>query len=204
MPMPYRHLKWDTIQDPVRQSVFQHTDMYLFDTYGMLRTLPPSDKDGGGGNFSATLVLLCVIDGLAKWIWPTAGQEQRFKGIIRCRLPWGPEGMGKWVDKGNAADQLYTEFRNPLVHGLANDTKASSRPAGYVEPVIGKWGSIPDELHDIEKIDALAEWNKDWPILMESADAQGNPRYKLTVPALYWAVKRMANEMLEKTLNSSQ
>jgi hypothetical protein len=41
-------------------------------------------------------------------------------------------------------------------------------------------------------------------MLMESADAQGNLRYKLTVPALYWAVKRMANEMLEKTLNSSQ
>jgi hypothetical protein len=139
---------------PNSESVFQHTDMYLFDTYGMLRTLPPSDKDGGGGNFSATLVLLCLIDGLAKWIWPTADPEQRFKGLIRCGLPWGPEGKGKWVDKGNAADQLYTEFRNPLVHELAKEKdtkpKPSSRPAGYVEPVIAKWGSIPDELHDIE------------------------------------------------------
>ena len=43
------------------------------------------------------------------------------------------------MDKGNAADQLYTEFRNPLVHGPANDTKGQ---------LIGKWGSIPDELHD--------------------------------------------------------
>ncbi|MEN8130520.1 MAG: hypothetical protein ABFS45_10080 [Pseudomonadota bacterium] len=170
----------------------------------MLRTLPPSDKDGGGGNFSATLVLLCVIDGLAQWRWSTEGQEQRFKRLIRCRLPWGPEGKGKWVDKGNAADQLYTEFRNPLVHELAKDTKASSRPAGYTEPVIGRWGSIPDELHNIEKIDVLDEWNKNWPILTESADVQGNPRYKLTVPALYWAVKRMANDMLEKALNSIQ
>ena len=185
MPMPYSHLKWNIIQDPISKSVFQQANMYLFDIYGMLRTLPPSDKDGGDGNFGTTLVLLCVIDGLAKWICPTAGQEQRFKRLIRRRLPWGPEGKGKWVDKGNAADQLYTEFRNPLVHELANDTKASSRPAGYVEPVIGKWGVIPDEFRDIEKIDALAEWNKDWPILMESVDPQGNPRYKLTVPALY-------------------
>ena len=53
------------------------------------------------------------------------------------------------MDKGNAADQLYTEFRNPLVHGPANDTKGQ---------LIGKWGSIPDELHDIEKIDALLFW----------------------------------------------
>jgi hypothetical protein len=200
MPMPYSHLKWETTEDPIRKSVFRNTNMYLFDIYGMLRTLPPLDKDGGGGNFSATLALLCVIDGLAKWIWPaTTDWEQRFKRLIRCRLPWGPEGKGKWVDKGNAAHQLYKEFRNPLVHELANDAKASSRPAGYVEPVIGKWGNIPDELHDIETIDALAEWNKDWPILRESADVQGNPRYELTVPALYWAVKRMANEMLEKT-----
>lgn len=67
-----------------------------------------------------------------------------------------------------------------------------------------KWGSIPDELRDIEKIDALDEWNKDWSILMESADTKGNPRYKLTLPALYWAVKRMTNDMLEEALNSSQ
>lgn len=129
--MPYSHLKWDTIQEPIRQRVFQHTDMYLFDIYGMLRTLPPSDKDGGGGNFSATLVLLCVIDGLAEWRWPTVRQEQRFKRLIRCRLPWGPEGKGKWVDKGNAADQLYTEFRNPLVPELAKEkgARARSRPA---------------------------------------------------------------------------
>jgi hypothetical protein len=62
-----------------------------------------------------------------------------------------------------------------------------------------------EEPQDIEKIDALDEWNKNWPILTESADGQGNPRYKLTVTALYWAVKRMANDMLdEKALNSIQ
>jgi hypothetical protein len=177
--------------------------MYLFDTYGMLRILPPPDKDGGGSNFSVALVLLCVIDGLAKWSWPNDDQEERFKRLIRYQLPWGPEGKGKWVDKGNAADQLYTEFRNPLVHELANDKKARSRPPRYVEPVIGRWGLIPEELRDIEKIDALADWNKGWPILMEAADSQGNPRYKLTAPALYWAVKKMADEMLEKILNSS-
>ncbi len=197
--MPYCHLKWKTIQDPSKKSIFEHTDMYLSDTYGMLRTLPPSDGDGGGGNFSATLVLLCVIDGLAKWRYPNVDNKdgKRFKKLIRDELPWGLVGKGKWVDKGNAADQLYTEFRNPLVHELAKDTKASSRPSGYSEPVIGKWGSIPKEYHDIVKIDALSKWDEGWPILAESTDRKGNPRYKLTVPALYWAVKNMANKMLE-------
>ena len=194
--MPYSPLNWRTLQDPMRQVVY-HTDMYLFDTYGMLRTLPPSDKDGGHGLFSATLVLLCVIDGLAGWRWPTICQEQRFKKLIRCQLRWGPEGKRKWMDKGTAAVLLYTEFRNPLVHELAmeKDTTTISRPA---EPAIKKWGNIPDELHDIEKIDALPEWNQDWPILADSADVKGSPRYKLTVSALYWAVKKMANEMLDQ------
>ena len=44
--MPYRHLKWDTIQDPTRRTVFQHTDMYLFDTYGMLQRSLHRTKTG--------------------------------------------------------------------------------------------------------------------------------------------------------------
>jgi hypothetical protein len=46
------------------------------------------------------------------------------------------------------------------------------------------------------------------PLMTATLDlghVQGNPRYKLTVPALYWAVKIMANDMLdEKALNSIQ
>jgi hypothetical protein len=83
------------------------------------------------------------------------------------------------------------------VHELAGDENVHSRPDGYVEPVIGKWGRIPVELRDVDKIDALAEGDNKWPILMESVDELGNPRYKLSVSALYWGVKRMANEMLE-------
>ena len=122
--MSYTQLDYQTLQDPRLKEAFHHADMYLFDAYGMFRGLPPAGGDGGGGNFSIALVLLCVIDGLAAEVWPGRDQEKeqekRFKHLIRCRLPWGPEGKGKWVDKGNAADQLYTEYRNPLVHELAS------------------------------------------------------------------------------------
>lgn len=105
--MSYTHLDYVSLQDPLK-SVFHHADMYLFDTYGMFRTLPPAGGDGGSGLFSIALVLACVIDGLAAEVWPGGdNQEQRFKKLIRCKLPWGAEGKGKWLDKGNAADQLY-------------------------------------------------------------------------------------------------
>lgn len=142
------------------REIFDHANGCMFDIYNMLRLMAPN---GGGCNYSAALVLLSVIDGLATEVWPGSDQEEdqekRFKRLIRNKLPWGPEGKGKWVDKGNAADQLYTEFRNPLVHQLAWDKAASSRPFGYVEPVIGKWGPLPCDMRDMAKIDALPAWN---------------------------------------------
>lgn len=198
--MSYTHLNWKTLPDSHLKKLFHDADMYLFDVYGMFRTLPPPDGDGGGGNFSIALVLLCIVDGLAAEVWPrrtnVPNQEKRFKRLIRDRLPWGPEGKGKWVNKGTAADQLYNEFRNPLVHELAKDKAARSRPKGYVEPVVGKWGPVPKRLQDIAKIDALPKWDDGWPLLQESTDVQGRPRYKLSAPGLYWAVKQLAKDMV--------
>lgn len=196
--MTYTHLDYQALHDPHLKEVFRHADMYLFDAYGMFRALPPASGDGGGGNFSIALVLLCVIDGLAREVWPGPDQNQqkRFKRLIRCKLQWGPEGKGQWVDKGTAAAQLYAEFRNPLVHELAGDKAARSRPAGYVEPIIGKWGRIPVNMQDIAKIDALPQWDDAWPILSESEDGEGKPRFKLAAAGLYWAVKQLAKDMI--------
>jgi len=128
--MTYSHLEYQGVQDPTLRKAFKHADFYLHDVYGMLRLLPPPDRARGGGNFAASLVLLCVVDGLAR-IWSGSAtikdSEQRFKALIAGRLYWGPEGKGKWLHKGTAADQLYVEFRNPLVHQLASDKPAPSR-----------------------------------------------------------------------------
>ncbi len=215
--MPYTHLSYENFQDRRLRKAFKHADMFLHDTYGMFKTLPPKDGDGGGGNFSIVLVLLCIIDGLATEVWPgRAGQprqpgwrlcakrrdrvpkddqEKRFKHLIREKLWWGPEGKGRWLDRGNAADQLYTEFRNPLVHELAKDKAARSRPTGFEEPMIGKWGAIPESMQDIAVIDALPKWDDAWPVMFETEDDQGRRRYKLAAAGLYWAVKQLAKDM---------
>ncbi|MGB8275454.1 MAG: hypothetical protein WCF16_09340 [Alphaproteobacteria bacterium] len=192
-------MEYDTIQDPKLKKLFHHADMLLFDVYGMFRSLPPAGGDGGGGNFSIVLVLLCIVDGLATEAWPgrslATEQGRRFKRLIRAKLPWGPEGKGKWVQKGIAADQLYNEFRNPLVHELGADKVAKSRPRAYVEPIIGKWGSVPDDMKDISLIDALPKWKDGWPLFSEITDKHGERRFKLSAAGLYWAVKRLAIEM---------
>jgi len=201
--MPYSHLDHQGIQDADLRKVFEHADDYLHDVYGMLRLLPPPDRDGGGGNFAASLVLLCVVDGLAR-IWPGSSAikdpEKRFKKLIERRLHWGPEGNGKWLHKGTAADQLYAEFRNPLVHELGSDKSATSRLPGYEEPIIGTWGGLPDELQNVGAIDRLEAWNDQWPILGDAPepDENGKPRLKLTIAGLYWAVKRLTVELLEE------
>jgi len=197
----YTHLNWQKLSDTRMQEIFRHADEYLHDAYGMFKGLPPAGGDGGGGNFSIVLVLLCVIDGLAREVWPTNAVEKdqgkRFKQLLRTKIHWGPEGRGKWFGKGIAADQLYTEFRNPLVHELAMErSRATSRPKGYIEPVVGKWGSLPEQLRDIAQIDDLEKWDDAWPVLAESKDEQGNLRLKLTAAALYWAVKQLAVKML--------
>jgi hypothetical protein len=180
--------------------VFFHTDMLLHDVYGMFRSLPPVDGDGGGGNFSIALVLLCILDGLAAEVWPSRvkeqNQEKRFKHLIRVRLPWGNVGKSKWAHKGIAADKMYTEFRNPLVHELGADNAASRRPRGFGEPTVGKWGNLPEINRDIAKIDASTKWDDDWPILSETENDLGEPRYKLALAPLYWGVKQVAKRLM--------
>jgi len=200
--MTYAPLDFQSIENRELKKVFRHANAYLHDVYGMFRLLPPEDADGGGGNFSIVLVLLCIVDGLATEVWPgrqdVPKQENRFKRLIRCRFPWGPEGSGQWVQKGNAADQLYSKSRNPLVHELGRDKTAASRPADFDEPIIGKWGPLPTEWQDIAKIDALTAWNDGWPIFSE-IEADGKPsRYKLCAAGLYWAVKDLAREMAQE------
>ncbi len=62
--MPYRHLPYATINDPRRREVFHNTDMLFHDIYGMFKLPEAVDGEGGGGNFSIALLLLCIVDGL--------------------------------------------------------------------------------------------------------------------------------------------
>jgi hypothetical protein len=164
--MPYRPVAYKHVPDAfLKEEIFRRADWLLSDAYGMFGLRPVSGT--GGGNWAIALVLLCVVDGISRHVYPIAGtQEQRFKRLIRDKLHWGPNSKG-WYPIENAAVVLYTELRNPLVHELAIDKPARARSRAGIdkETAIGKWGPVPERLQDIEAIDAMPTWDDDWPTL---------------------------------------
>lgn len=156
-------------------------------------------RQGGGCNFAIVLTLLCVVDGIARDVYPTKAavdeHEKRFKRLLREKLFWGPPEKG-WIEKSEAARQFYLEFRNPLVHDLGKDNPSSARPAGFLEPNAEKWGRIPSDKQNIDYIDGLMDWDLDWATLYIQETETGS-RYKLSSASLYWSVKRMVAELAQ-------
>ena len=195
--MPYQGLEYDHIKHRMLKKILLHSDMLLRDLYGIFK-LPIDKKSGeGAGNFSILIILLCIIDGLAVYIYPTRkvkDQEKRFKKLINEKLYWGPVSKS-WLEKGLAAKQFYLELLNPLVHELGADKITSARMTGYLEPRIGKWGNIDEEARNIEVIENMKEWNDNWPTLTNMKDESGE-YIKFNGAAFYWSVKKMITELI--------
>jgi hypothetical protein len=92
-----------------------------------------------------------------------------------------------------AATILYKEFRNTLTHALGKDAASDFREAGFDQPTVGPWGKIKPKR--IGAVDARKSWPGKWPILQVWEDNSGK-RDKLTVAALYWAVKDLVKKMV--------
>ena len=198
--MSYKPLQYDHISDTfLKDEVFRRADLLLRDVFGMFTLPPASLPEAGGGNWAIALVLLCIIDGISCHVFPTEarvkGQEKRFKYLIRSKLYWGPPKKG-WYDRDKAAAVMYAELRNPLVHELAIDKPAKSRPREYYESAVGKWGFVTAQ--DIAAIDGMYVWNDDWPTLGVE-DYKDGKRLKLSCAALYWTVKQLVNDLAADT-----
>ena len=116
-----------------------------------------------------------------------AMQKKRFCTLIIDKLEWRPG----WMDKKKAADLLYIDFRNPLTHDLGKDPRPGFE--GLKEPTLGIWGNVKPKR--VAAVDARKKWRDDWATLEIITDAQGK-RYKLTVIALYWGVKKIVKDLV--------
>jgi hypothetical protein len=96
------------------------------------------------------------------------------------------------MPKNDAALIFYIEFRNTLTRALGTDTRSKYRGTGFVEPTAGIWGNVRPER--IGVIDSRKSWPVEWPILSVLTDGRGT-RHKLTVVALYWAVKKVVLDL---------
>lgn len=194
--MTYRAIKYDHITDAATKMIFHRADLYIADAYSMFYLPYKGWRHGGGCVYTIPLTLLCVIDGIARDIYPTEKsvpeQKKRFTKLLRDKLFWGQPNRG-WMEKGTAARMLYVAFRNPLVHQLGRDGP-SGHPALRHEPIVGKWGHLPVEKRNIDRIDRLASWDVSWPTMYEQS-RDGKRNIKLSAAALYWAVKKMVRDL---------
>lgn len=195
--MPYAQISVGHLAKGQTRELFARANDYLADVYTMLSSRPLHRTNGGGCNLTATLVLLCVVDAIATYIYPKqpmsgqSAQQTRFRKLLVERLPWGAEAMG-WMNKQDAATLLYLEFRNTLTHALGVDQPSDLRKRGFVEPTVGIWGNVSPKR--IGNVDARKTWPEHWPVLSVLTDGRGT-RQKLTVVALYWAIKRMVSDL---------
>lgn len=196
--VPYARIATAHITDADLRGLFERANDYLADVYSMLSSRPLKRTKGGGCNLTATLVLLCIVDSLATHVWPKTpvgnkgAQGTRFKTLLVQKLRWGPASAG-WMDKSDAAELLYLECRNTLTHELGRDTAKSFLNLGFVEPTVGVWGNVRPK-NRIGSVDSRKSWPDKWPIVSVLTDSKGT-RYKVTVVALYWAVKDMVSNM---------
>lgn len=190
--MAYSRIEHSHIQDSTLRKVFNHTDLMLSDLYSNFLYDAPAETNGGRGNFTIALVLACIIDGIASEVWPTrpvvCEQDQRFKKLVRERMPWESDRR-PWVQRGTAANVLYLEVRNALVHEIGKDKATRARPAGWDEPAVNKWRK--GARMSADELDASESWPLDWPVMTIGHNDVGVPRYELSAAALYWAVQRM-------------
>jgi hypothetical protein len=186
--VPYERIDYSKVKDRSLKKLFERADAYLGDVYTMLSDHNTKRTKGGTCNLSAALVLLCILDALSKYVYPKVGtpkddQKTRFTTLIVDKLHWEPPSKG-WKRKPAAATILYRELRNTLTHALGMET--SKMRGGLTEPTVGPWGNIKPKR--ISAVDARKKWPDKWPTLTVLKDQRGK-RNKLTVAALYWAVK---------------
>ena len=82
--MPYRPVNYQDIPDHHLKEVFARADLLLKDVYGMFK-LPPKLKGAGSGDWA--LVLVCIIDGIARHVYPTDRWRTPRTGAARFASP---------------------------------------------------------------------------------------------------------------------
>ena len=195
--MTYAHVPIEHIKDPSLKRVFTHASALLADTYSMLGVRPRARSQAGQCNFAIGLVLACIVDGLATEVWPVEpadDQLERMTILLDKHLRWGKKVDG-WVTKTEAAQVLYHEVRNPLVHNLGADTRWRGRRRGFAEATL-----IPEtrdqKIPSPDELERVTTWPSNSPVIWtKEKTAAGLARFAVSVPALYWHVKKLTSDL---------
>lgn len=160
----------------------------------MLNRLP-NDSAGGGGNWSIAVVLLCMVDGLSKWIYPITPKgkrhhRKRFERFVQVWLLRDVSPIGSAT-----ASSIYEDFRGILVHDLTVDRKEGVRNIASAEPAVSKWWPLHQNDHSVDALERLVQTDYRWPVFQDQPHS-GRRRDVLCAAALYGAMKRALLDLI--------
>lgn len=190
--MPYRELKIDPKTPPnVKRLIRRLEDHYLKDVHCLLRLPVPNYRLTAGCNFSIAQVLLAAVGGLSVTLYKhTGGSGKRFKNLLIDHYPWTEEPAST-VSPLDAADIIYSVFRNPVTHDLGLDTeKKAKTPKVKIKRLVTKHKTrgLPEK--DIEKLEITSSRYHMSATITVRADAT-----VLLVEALYWGIRSMVENL---------
>jgi hypothetical protein len=191
--MTYRNLKIDPgAPTTVRQLVKQLESHYLSDVHSMLRLPIPNYRILAGCNFAIAQVLLATIGGVSTTLYShSGGKGKRFKDLLVDYYPWKHEPHST-VTPSQAAEIIYSVFRNPLTHDLGLDIeKKAKTPLVKLKRRVtkNKTRGLPEK--EIEALEKTAARPNMSATVVVRPDAT-----VLLVEALYWGVRGMIEELV--------
>ncbi len=200
--MAYQPLNLDPKTPQRVEDLLKHVDLSFSDVHSMLRLPIANYGITAGCNFAITHVLMSVIGGVSTTLYKQTGHVgKRFTGVLEDYYPWNLEPSGI-LPKKDAAEAIYTVFRNPLTHDLGLDIKQRSK--GMVVKVnrlknatpSGKDKGLPEKT--IESLERGTIRPK-----MSATVTTTSQKKVLLVEGLYWGIRVMIERLSADTIRMS-
>lgn len=191
--MPYRPIGRPTVRSPkVERLICKLERHYLKPTHAMLRLPVPNYRLVDPCHFALAHLLLAAIAGVSTTLYSrTGGNGYRFKQVLIDYYPF-PLESGNTLSPQQAADTLWSVFRNPLAHDLGYDLeKKANTPKVKVSRVLRKRKTRGLTEKEIEALEITSSCPTLEPTLSIRSDAT-----VLRIDTLYWGVRRMLENLL--------
>jgi len=171
-------------------------DMQLADVRDLLRLPLPDHGLDSGQNFSAAATLVNLIGGASVWFYDASEEglsnrqdrARRYDGVLKKYWAWDD---GEAVSAGVGGSVLYSYARNPLAHSFGMPDPADDD--GIIIRIV-KRPLVGSEILELDQFEVRPAWLP--PTVAQSAEVKSSRAYDLSVPALYWGVRRLIFTLL--------
>jgi hypothetical protein len=164
---------------------------YFSDVHTMLKLPHPRHRMPAGCNFAIAQVLAAAVSGISVTLYShSGGTGVRFKRLLSHYYLWNREPAST-VTPEQAAETIYSVFRNPLTHDLGLDLERKAHtPIVKIKRLAtrNKTNGLPER--SIEKLETTSD-----RIAMSATVTVRPDATVLLVEAFYWGVRCMVETL---------